>query len=100
MSTTFDIASARLAALKRDAEQVMIAAQPLLTTAPDTRPSTDCEHPDPTADIVLHPKRMAVAEAYSRVQKLHTCLTVVEHADDLIVALEDAINAWHGRDAA
>ena len=90
---------ALLAAKRRDVRVALEAAAPLLTEAPDARPASDASYADPTADVALHPARLAVSSAYRSVQQLEAAIALVSRADHLLNVLYEAVEEWHGGDA-
>lgn len=97
--TTLDLMTrAKLAALRHRVERALLDAREYLTTAPDDRPASDSPIRDTTADIVLHPARIAVSNAYRPVMTLHKALEIVDEAEARLAVLEAATVAWSGNE--
>ena len=92
----FDLFAASIAAKKLEVEKSLAAARPLLTEAPDSRTATSTSYADPTADVALHPARMAVASAYVPAAELLRALSIVARSEHLLNNLDEAVAEWHG----
>jgi len=76
------------------AEEIQWEASPVPKPREDTTQRATGGHGDPTGDIVLDPRRLAVREALSEAEKEVRDLTV--RLSKMTATLNESVDAWNG----